>query len=111
LPRTTTQLDGLHACDDGRCHFAQLYIPIKPHCVISGIITLAAGLPPSWAQRPGADADPLFVTNTAVALYGSGVELQRLRCWRRKLIRHHDSVRPAFYGSMSQRSRCGVGPY
>jgi hypothetical protein len=45
------------------------------------------------------------VTNTATALYGAGVELQRLRCWRRKLIKHYDSVRPAFYGSMSQRSR------
>jgi hypothetical protein len=32
-------------------------------------------------------------------MYGEGVELGSLRCWRRKLIKHHDSVRPAYYGS------------
>lgn len=77
-------------------------------CLLSshlGTSSLLPGLPPSWAQRPGAAGDASFVTNTATALYGAGVELARLRCWRRKLIKHHDSVRPAFYGSMSARSR------
>eukprot|EP00775_Hariotina_reticulata_P013519 gene13519-13644_t len=64
------------------------------------------GLPPSWACRPAAAVDPLgFISSAATALYGEGVELSRLRCWRRKLIKHHDSVRPAFYGSSSRHSR------
>jgi hypothetical protein len=41
-----------------------------------------------------------------VARYGEGVDVSTLRCWRRKLIKHHDSVRPAFYGSHSRTTRC-----
>lgn len=66
---------------------------------------LRAGLPPSWAQRPGVAQDPDHVQRAAAGLYGEGVDITRLRCWRRKLIKHNDSVRPPFYGSVARPCR------
>lgn len=63
-------------------------------------------MPPSWAQKPGVAEDPDHVQRAAAALYGEGVDISRMRCWRRKLIKHHDSVRPPFYGSVPRTSRC-----
>lgn len=62
-------------------------------------------MPPSWAQRPGVSQDPDHVERAAAALYGEGVDINRLRCWRRKLIKHNDSVRPPFYGSVPRTRR------
>jgi hypothetical protein len=45
------------------------------------------------------------VEAAAAALYGEGVDIHRLRCWRRKLIKHFDSVRPPFYGSVPRSRR------
>jgi hypothetical protein len=67
---------------------------------------VALGMPPSWALRPGVSPnDPGHVERAAAALYGEGVDINRLRCWRRKLIKHHDSVRPPFYGSVPRGTR------
>jgi hypothetical protein len=64
------------------------------------------GLPPSWSQRPGVASDPEHVQRAAAALYGEGIDISTLRCWRRKLIKHNDSVRPPFYGSVPRNNRC-----
>ncbi len=44
----------------------------------------------------------------AARQYGEGYDPAQLRTFRRKLIAHADSVRPAYYGSFS-RTRCGSG--
>lgn len=62
------------------------------------IYHIYAGVPPSWARKPGAPAD---LQTLAEQLYGEGVDISTLRTWRRKLLKHHDSVRPGYYGSWS----------
>lgn len=56
------------------------------------------------ASQLGAEAwcvaDPHHVKRAAAALYGEGVDINSLHCRRRKLIKHHDSDRPPFYGSV-----------
>lgn len=64
-----------------------------------------AGVPPSWARRPGAPTD---IRVLAAQYYGDlgtlGLEPGALRTWRRKLIAFPktESVRPPYYGSFSR---------
>lgn len=75
-------------------------------CPAVAVLPCTSGMPPSWALRPGVfPSDPGHVERAAAALYGEGVDINRLRCWRRKLIKHHDSVRPPFYGSVPRSTR------
>ncbi len=59
------------------------------------------GVPPPWARKPGATTD--FAT-LVQQQYGDGVDLHTIHLWRRRLIKHWDSVRPPYYGSVSRRS-------
>eukprot|EP00798_Chlamydomonas_sp_ICE-L_P025584 gene25584-11237_t len=59
------------------------------------------GVPPTWARKAGCCLD---FKELAARYYGDGVEMSTLRTWRRKLISHHTSVRPAYYGSFTRTS-------
>lgn len=59
------------------------------------------GVPPSWARKPNTPTD---FAALAAKYYGEGFDVASIRTWRRKLLKHHDSVRPPYYGSFSRRS-------
>lgn len=65
-----------------------------------------AGVPPSWARKPGGCLD---LQELATRQYGEGADVATLQLFRRKLLSHHDSVRPAYYGSFSRSRWAGAG--
>ena len=64
---------------------------------VTSFVPSCSGTPPTWACKPTFCLQD--VAERAAAAYGDGVDLAAVKSWRRKLIKHHDSVRPAYYGS------------
>ncbi|MEW5297514.1 MAG: hypothetical protein WDW36_000719 [Sanguina aurantia] len=58
------------------------------------------GVPPSWAQNKGYCLDT--AKEKYLALVTNSPDPGSIRAWRRKLIQHHGSLRPAYFGSVSR---------
>jgi hypothetical protein len=68
----------------------------------------ALGLPPSWSRRQEDGRD--VAAAAVLRLQESGVDVGRMRTWRRKFVWFPaDSQRPPYYGSMRKRWVRGGG--
>jgi len=96
-PPTFCSMDGLHS-RGGAC--TETGVKRGPPTLPPSCPTTLAGQPPSWARHPRAPM--LSLHARCVALWGEGYDASGVRTVRKKLIKHHDNVRPAYYGSWSR---------